>query len=676
MAVVAELCLQSTRVALVIAGDVAGDDDALVRIVAKDPFLPRLPPYTVAPTDNCEETNHQIATVVPQTSSPPYLAPPVYGVGQKVRRAHSNGLEDNETDMSLMLVDEHAIPPTDCYLTPPIDDNDEEFENLQQLAEDQEKAVEIVMKPFNLPGYPERPADPTRVVVLDRSNGRRLGIRLGNAIHSEAPVPIIAVTKRSQADGPLRAGDGVIAINNVSICGATMAKAVDEILKSDRVELMMADAEDMLLVPWPVLSPDATNEAFIQPASHNAVNAVTEHVYNVPPNEFDSDSDAGLGADVEDIPYLAAPVDEGDEATLMHGHGGERRGMQGGSFVERSADSGTEGGNGSSSDGESDSKRPKASTEWSTVQGAKAYKASEDEHLRLERALILAETDKKMSELEARIKSERQQHAATLQLEYLLKDKEKAAGREALLQAEVDQLKREMGLQNEIATLRAQLAAARSSYPGMISPSVMTQRGSTVPYGGLPHESLSQASMPQQQSMYPGMFPPQPGYSPMYPMQPVYPAVLEAPTPQLPRSGIHEAIQPKWLNTANADDSDSTSGSEFDLEFGRIENPSSSALDLSSMVTKKHEDPREDSVLHIDSSSNFGSTPPHQTTAHARKLSKDATGMFSAGRARAGSFKYGKDAHRISVDLSKEAGKFHLATPLKSASADFDSLLL
>jgi C-terminal processing protease CtpA/Prc len=76
-------------------------------------------------------------------------------------------------------------------------------------------------------------------VTLDRSGGKKLGVRLGSAAGPGEPLPINSVEATGQAHGKLLAGDTVIAINGNVVLGMTMKEAAKYVLSSDLVELTL-----------------------------------------------------------------------------------------------------------------------------------------------------------------------------------------------------------------------------------------------------------------------------------------------------------------------------------------------------------------------------------------------------------------------------------------------------
>merc|ERR1711935_1086891 len=57
----------------------------------------------------------------------------------------------------------------------------------------------------------------SRTVVLDRSNGKKIGVRLGSAAGPDMPLTIKSVDPTGQAVGKLVQGDRVYAINGESV---------------------------------------------------------------------------------------------------------------------------------------------------------------------------------------------------------------------------------------------------------------------------------------------------------------------------------------------------------------------------------------------------------------------------------------------------------------------------
>eukprot|EP00729_Bicosta_minor_P005696 gene5696-6683_t len=62
-------------------------------------------------------------------------------------------------------------------------------------------------------------------VVLDRTNGRRLGIRLGNSLSIDAGIPVTAVDVDGQAFGQLEVGDVIRSVHGHSMLGLSMGEA-------------------------------------------------------------------------------------------------------------------------------------------------------------------------------------------------------------------------------------------------------------------------------------------------------------------------------------------------------------------------------------------------------------------------------------------------------------------
>lgn len=81
------------------------------------------------------------------------------------------------------------------------------------------------------------------VVTLDRSNGKKMGIRLGNA-KSHCGVPIVWVDEAGQAAGMLEVGDVVVEINGTSVRGKSSKDAGTYVKQSELVKLSMGDKNE------------------------------------------------------------------------------------------------------------------------------------------------------------------------------------------------------------------------------------------------------------------------------------------------------------------------------------------------------------------------------------------------------------------------------------------------
>jgi hypothetical protein len=99
----------------------------------------------------------------------------------------------------------------------------------------------VVASPDSVVAISEASSTPSAgaVVVLDRSNGQKLGVRLGNAAGPQTGIPVISVDPIGQAAGKLAAGDTVVAINGSTVVGMKMKAAAGFLMKSDRVELTL-----------------------------------------------------------------------------------------------------------------------------------------------------------------------------------------------------------------------------------------------------------------------------------------------------------------------------------------------------------------------------------------------------------------------------------------------------
>jgi len=89
---------------------------------------------------------------------------------------------------------------------------------------------------------------PPRTIVLDRSNGKQLGIRLGNAAGADQGVPIIEVDPDHQAHGLLTVDEVVTEINGVSVVGMSFQAAAELIMQKDSVEFTVQNSGDAAIV--------------------------------------------------------------------------------------------------------------------------------------------------------------------------------------------------------------------------------------------------------------------------------------------------------------------------------------------------------------------------------------------------------------------------------------------
>ena len=78
-----------------------------------------------------------------------------------------------------------------------------------------------------------------RKVVLDRSNGRRLGVGFGSAEGPTSGVPIMKVDPREQASGVLAVKEHVLAINGINVRGMSFSQVAEIVMSSETVELTM-----------------------------------------------------------------------------------------------------------------------------------------------------------------------------------------------------------------------------------------------------------------------------------------------------------------------------------------------------------------------------------------------------------------------------------------------------
>jgi hypothetical protein len=80
-------------------------------------------------------------------------------------------------------------------------------------------------------------------VMLDRSNGKKMGVRFGDA-KRDCGVPIVSVALDGQAFRKLNEGDVVVKINGISVRGKTSKQAGELVKQSTRVELTMGDPDE------------------------------------------------------------------------------------------------------------------------------------------------------------------------------------------------------------------------------------------------------------------------------------------------------------------------------------------------------------------------------------------------------------------------------------------------
>ena len=92
-------------------------------------------------------------------------------------------------------------------------------------------------------GQPTMRGAPGSIVVLDRQNGKKIGIRLGDARPS-CGVPIVWVSEDGQAVGKLVVGDVVVAINGKNVRSATSRDAGKHVKLAELVELTLGDPQE------------------------------------------------------------------------------------------------------------------------------------------------------------------------------------------------------------------------------------------------------------------------------------------------------------------------------------------------------------------------------------------------------------------------------------------------
>jgi tetratricopeptide (TPR) repeat protein len=78
-----------------------------------------------------------------------------------------------------------------------------------------------------------------RTITLDRSNGKKIGIRLTSAHGANQPLTISSVS--GQSVGKLTVGDTIIGINGENVLGFQMKDAAQIVLRSDTVVLVLGD---------------------------------------------------------------------------------------------------------------------------------------------------------------------------------------------------------------------------------------------------------------------------------------------------------------------------------------------------------------------------------------------------------------------------------------------------
>ena len=100
-------------------------------------------------------------------------------------------------------------------------------------------SVELTIK--HAPAAPQTSED-TQLVTLDRSGGKKLGLRIGDAPSESAGVPVLAVDQNEQAFADVVVGDTVTAINGTSCVGMSMTEAAGLMMQGPSVELTIKHA--------------------------------------------------------------------------------------------------------------------------------------------------------------------------------------------------------------------------------------------------------------------------------------------------------------------------------------------------------------------------------------------------------------------------------------------------
>jgi hypothetical protein len=84
--------------------------------------------------------------------------------------------------------------------------------------------------------------DAPLLVTLDRGGGKKMGIILGHAEKTGAPVPIAKVDPSGQAAGTLVPGDGVTHVNGTSVLGMTKSEAASVIMGGPELVVLTLSA--------------------------------------------------------------------------------------------------------------------------------------------------------------------------------------------------------------------------------------------------------------------------------------------------------------------------------------------------------------------------------------------------------------------------------------------------
>ena len=85
-----------------------------------------------------------------------------------------------------------------------------------------------------------------RTVILDRSNGGKLGVRFGNAADDRTGILIVGVDAHGPAHGKMEAGDIINTINGNNVIGKTMHDAATYMMQSEKVELGLSPESSAL----------------------------------------------------------------------------------------------------------------------------------------------------------------------------------------------------------------------------------------------------------------------------------------------------------------------------------------------------------------------------------------------------------------------------------------------
>jgi predicted metalloprotease with PDZ domain len=120
-----------------------------------------------------------------------------------------------------------------------------EIQKIESLAAEAKKKADTSDTKATATTGPTSP----RTVVLDRSDGKKIGIRLGSAAGADMPLTVKSVDPVGQAASKLVVGDRVFAINGESVVGKTMREAAPIVMKSDEVSLTLDAQLEVMCVP-------------------------------------------------------------------------------------------------------------------------------------------------------------------------------------------------------------------------------------------------------------------------------------------------------------------------------------------------------------------------------------------------------------------------------------------